>query len=69
MSEGSSFARNLGLSSISASSRGYGTAALKELREFANCRRIVVVNIGYEGSVSHSWWTHQKAVGRLDELR
>ena len=47
------------------SGRGYGTAALGELRELAGNRRVIVFAIGDEGSESHSWWTHQKAVGRV----
>lgn len=51
------------------SGRGYGTAALGELRELAGNRQVIVFAIGDEGSESHSWWTHQKAVDRVDELR
>jgi hypothetical protein len=33
--------------------RGYGTAALRELRDLAGNRRVIVFAIGDEGSKSH----------------
>ena len=49
--------------------RGYGTAALRELRELAGNRRVIVFAIGDEGSKSHVWWHKQFADARVDELR